>query len=828
MSNLEKAKEFNRLGNDLYARGEYDKAIAQYKEAVALDPTYVSAYYNLGLCYKNLEDPENTAFYFHKNLELDTDDTDALNTMGIHFYDHQEYDESERYYLKALEKNDRLYYVYYNLALIERERGNQEKRLEYLLHALKISPGYSLALNEIGNYYYDMSDYETAKGYYQKALRSDPNHKYACYNLGLVAEVNMEYELAKSYYEKALKIDPNYDRPKKGLEDINQKLTEEKNFDVKVKKTDTKEETEKEETYAEKIGRNLNELAKADKLDDVIGREKEIETIFEILFKRFKNNPILIGAPGVGKTAIVEGIAKMIVEEKVPDHFKNKEIIEVNVGMLIAGTKYRGEFETKIKKILEDAKKNENMILFIDEIHTIIGAGRVEDSNLDIAQMIKPALQRGEITCIGATTTNEYRKYIESDPALERRFYPVMIDELSPEATLDILLHISTKAQTYYKINYTEENINEIIELTGKYLRKRHFPDKAIDIFEKVSARVALHGKKEITPVDIRKIVGEAAGIDFVEDDLDEMRRLDTLEDELKKMVFGQDKVVESICNHLRITKRRLDLKPERPDGVFLFTGPTGVGKTFLAKSLCKCLYGDENKLIQMDMSEFSEPHSVSKIIGAPPGYIGFNESTALTTLILDNPTSVLLLDEIEKADINVIKLFLQVFDEGKITDSKGKKIYFSDVTVIMTSNILAREKSSIGFSDSTDDHRTDKVVEELSKFFPKEFLNRIDEIIVFNPLSENDIQSILFNNIVKQTKVRFTHEGISLTFEESLIKQVIKLGYSPQLGARNLERTFEKEVLSPLVKYVYKKNRSDIHLSVSFENGSVNITETR
>jgi ATP-dependent Clp protease ATP-binding subunit ClpC len=815
---LQSAFEFNSKGNELYNQGKFLEARDYYQKAIEQDVKFSDGFYNLGLVYQKLHDEAKAKEHFQKAIDIRADYAEAYNQIGILHYDAKRFDEAEKNYRKALQINDKLHYAYYNLSLIEGERGNLDKKYEYIEKSLKIKPNYALSLNEMGNLYYNKSDYEKAKDYYEKAFRANPDDKFVLYNLGLMSEIYCEYEQALNFYEKSLEKDPADEMSKRKLAEITEKINSENKVLNKNGKASVK--NERKESYIEKIGRNLNQLASEGKLNDVIGREKEISTIFEILFKRFKNNPILIGQPGVGKTAIVEGIAKKIVDGTAPEQFKDKNIVEINTGLLIAGTKYRGEFEAKVKKILDDARENPATILFIDEIHSIIGAGRVEGGNLDIAQMLKPALQNGEITCIGATTTQEFRKYIESDPALARRFYPVVVAELSPEQTKEILLHNMKKANEYYRIQYTDENIAAIVELSAKYLKKRYFPDKAIDIFEKLAARISLKGRKEIETHDIKEIISEMTGIQFVEEDHDEVERLSNLEDNLKKVIFGQDEAIHAICNHLRITKRRLDLRPERPDGVFLLTGPTGVGKTFMAKCLAQELYGDQEKVIQLNMSEFSEGHSVSKLIGAPPGYVGYDDAPPLCQLIMDNPTSILLLDEIEKAHLNVVRLFLQILEEGKMVNAKGEKIYFSDVTIIMTSNALHKEKLNIGFlKDETHPQKTENVVNALTRFFPKEFLNRIDEIIIFNPLSREDIKNILQNNVFSMAHERFAQEGIGLIFEASILDKILTEGYSVELGARNIQRTFETLVLADLVKFIYDKKIKEATLKLSFDS---------
>jgi ATP-dependent Clp protease ATP-binding subunit ClpA len=821
----ERAEDFNDRGVEFYNQNNMAKAREFYEKALAIEPKYADAWYNLGLVFRKEGEDEQAKIRFEKAIEIEPDHYDALTYMGIYHYDRDEFDLAEEFYRKALTANDRAHYVYYDLGLLESRRGNSEKQKEYLEKALSIKPDYVDALNLLGNFWYNRQDYAKAREYYERVLQGDSNYSFAFYNLGLIAENEGALPLAYKYYKRALKADEQYDLARDAMNNVANRMRDE---NVKYDPEDDKLEIDTkakppEESYIKGIGRNLGTLAKEGKLPACLGRDREIDTVLEILYKRFKNNPLIIGAPGTGKTAIVEGLASRIAEGRVPETFKQKEIVELNVGMLVAGTKYRGELETKVKKIIEEAVKNPQLILFIDEFHTIMGAGLTEGGNLDIAEMLKPPLARGEITCIGATTVEDYKKYVEKDPAFERRFYPVKIEELSTAATVEILEHNLPKAQEYYHVRFTPENIAEIVDLTGKYLKKRYFPDKAIDVFEKLASRTSLKGRDSVDSRDIRTMVGEMAGITFSEDWLDEEARLRNMDKWLKERVFGQDEAIDAMCNIIRIAKRRLDLHPDRPDGVFLFTGPTGVGKTCLAKRLAEYMYGSEKKLLRLDMSEYSEPHSVARLTGAPPGYVGYDDVPALSSLVEDNPSAILLLDEIEKAHANVIRLFLQAFDEGKISDSRGRKIYFSDVTVIMTSNALVRKDGGMGFSGrETPKRNADRVIEELSKTFPKEFLNRIDEIVVFNALSPEDIRQILVKNIFPQAQERFRSAGLDISFGDGIVEEVAKDGFHPELGARNLQRAFEKLVLSPLVKRIYDDNIKSGKLALSWNEGKL------
>lgn len=815
-----KAQEYYDKGLEKYNASNYNDAIKFFKKAIAEDSSHVDAHYYTGMSYDMIDDYDKARYYYEKALVLNPIYADVWNELGALYYKQDDHESAEENYKKCLENDNRFHYAYYNLGLIEHARGNIDAEVKLLKKCIELKPNYANALNALGIYHYDKNEYSEARKYYQKTLRAKSNHKYALYNLGLIAEVELDFVKARDYYKKALDVDPDYKVAMKNLKEMNDKL-EEEGYEETIPSDDLPDDTDDKpktkKTFLQKIGRNLNQQARDGKIPEIIGRDKEIINVLEILFKRFKNNPIIIGQAGVGKTAIVEGIARRIVEGNVPEFFKNKEIIELNIGFLIAGTKYRGEFETKMKKVIDEAKSNENLILFIDEIHNIMRAGAVEGGSLDVAEMLKPALARGEITCIGATTTDEYRKYIEKDAALERRFYPVKIDELPLDATKQILMKMKTKAKSYYKVEFSKENIEEIVELCDRHIKKRYFPDKAIDIFEKIGARQALRKKTTVTTRDIKEMISDTVGITFTEQNMGDISHLMNMETALKKKVFGQDEAITAISNIMRITKRRLDLNPDRPDGVFLFTGPTGVGKTYIAKCLAEYMFGDAKKLIRFDMSEFSESFSITKLTGAPPGYVGYDETPAITGAIEDNPSSILLLDEIEKAHPQVIKLFLQIFDEGKVTDSRGKKIYFSDVTIIMTSNAMIRAQKSMGFTETNNQLDTDAIVEQLSSTFPKEFLNRIDEIVVFNPLSRAHIERILTHNVFKNAQSRFKEEGIELRFDKSVVTRVIDEGYSPELGARNLHRAFDRLILAPLVKYIYEKNVKQAKLDVFY-----------
>ena len=653
-------------------------------------------------------------------------------------------------------------------------------------------------------------------------------------------------------------IDANID-PQKIFTDILKLLSEDSPV---LNYTDSNNENSmKDLPTLNQYGKNLNQAAKDKKLDPVIGREKEIQRVIEILSRRTKNNPVLIGEPGVGKTAVVEGLAQMIVNNNVPEILKQKQIVSLDMSAMIAGAKYRGDFEERLKKSLQEIKKDGNIILFIDEIHTIIGAGAAEGA-MDAANILKPLLARGEIQIIGATTINEYRKHIEKDAALERRFQSVMVDEPTKEDSIKILDGLKDKYEAHHKVKITDEAIKAAVELSERYITDRNLPDKAIDLVDEACSKVKLRSvtkpdsinkkeedlkkiskekeeaiisqmfekaatlrdeekklkeeiedenkkwKKEesskevkITEDDICEVISSWTNIPVSRLNIDEKEKLKKLEENLKQRVIGQDEAVEHLAKAIK--RARLGIKDEkRPIGSFIFLGPTGVGKTELTKSLAENLFGDENAMIRFDMSEYMEPHSVSKLIGAPPGYVGYEEGGKLTEQVRRKPYSIILFDEIEKAHPDVFNMLLQILDDGRLTDSTGRTVNFKNTVIIMTSNAGARnivENHSIGFAskeDSKKDYENTKeqVMDELKKLFKPEFLNRVDDIIVFNKLDENSIEKIS-RILLNQFVTRLKEQNIAVEFTDNVAKYISKVGFDKAYGARPLKRAIQNNI---------------------------------
>ena len=572
------------------------------------------------------------------------------------------------------------------------------------------------------------------------------------------------------------------------------------------------------------FGKNITNDVIANKIDPVIGRDTEINRVIQILSRRTKNNPCLIGEPGVGKTAIIEGLASKITKNEVPDILKNKNIISLDLPSMIAGAKYRGDFEDRIKKVIKQVKQQGNIILFIDEIHNIIGAGAAEGA-IDAANILKPQLSRGEIQIIGATTYNEYKKCIEKDSALERRFQPVIIDEPTKKATLDILSGLKQKYEDYHKVKIEDDALKSAVDLSVRYIQNRFLPDKAIDLVDEAASMVKINSIKInnklsdkdnfikllnesneknqesqqcVTKNDIAKIVSLWTKIPIGKLSKTENSCLCDLEKNLNKKIIGQREAISTVSNTIKRGRTGLS-NPDRPIGSFLFLGQTGVGKTELAKCIAEELFGNKKALISLDMSEYMEKNSVSKIIGSPPGYVGYDEGGQLTEKIRNKPYSVLLFDEVEKAHPDVINILLQILEDGILTDSQGRKINFKNCIIILTSNIGAKALTDdymIGFSNKSESSNNEKrnitIKSELKKYFRPELLNRIDEIIIFNNLTISDLNKIT-ENMLSEICFRAEKIGIEMIIDNEVIEYISKEAYTDKYGARPLRRKIIK-----------------------------------
>lgn len=700
--------------------------------------------------------------------------------------------------------------------------------------------------------------------------------------------------MKKQNFPNSDKIKPNLD-PKMGNRMESEE--EEENFTENFKN-----QINSKTPALDSFGRDLNEAAAKGEIDPVIGRDREIERVTQILSRRKKNNPVLIGDPGVGKSAIAEGLALKIIQRKVSKNLLNKRIVSLDVGSLVAGTKYRGQFEERVKTILDELKKNKDIIIFIDELHTIIGAGSASGS-LDISNMFKPVLARGEVHCIGATTLTEYRNHVEKDPALERRFQRILVEPPTAEETMQILRNIKDKYEDHHHVEYTEDALENCVKLSERFIPEKNFPDKALDVLDEAGAKTQIaqvkipeslirleenlklviadkksavakqdyegaakfrdlekkinlnieletrsweHKLKEKRKIvdgeRVAEVVSSMTGIPLQKLTKSENQKLSQLESILKSKVVGQDEAVQKISK--AILRNRLGMKdPNRPIGSFIFLGPTGVGKTQLAKELAEIIFGDSNALIRVDMSEYMEKFNSTKLIGAPPGYVGHEDGGQLTEKVRKKPYSVVLFDEIEKAHPDIFATLLQIMDEGFVTDGQGRKINFKNTLILLTSNVGQRKASDFGTSpgfnsgESSIQASKEIVEKELNRTFSPEFLNRLDEVVHFNPLTPKELMQIVEIEI-KRLIPRFAEIGYKITITKDLKEQMVKVGYNSKYGARPLKRTIQKYIEDTIAELAIKemiKKGDRISLSYDFSKDSkkeipvkAKITETK
>jgi ATP-dependent Clp protease ATP-binding subunit ClpC len=676
---------------------------------------------------------------------------------------------------------------------------------------------------------------------------------------GVAARVlkNLDVDIEQTRQEILKELDPNFAASEEGVSEGSEKPAPEKKGEIKT-------------PALKAFGRDLTEIARKNEMDPVIGRKNEIERVIQILCRRTKNNPVLLGEAGVGKTAIVEGLAQEIAQGNVPELLRDKRVITLDLALMVAGTKYRGQFEERIKAVMDEIRRSKNIILFIDELHTIVGAGSAEGT-MDASNIIKPALSRGELQCIGATTLTEYRKYIEKDAALERRFQAVKVEAPSIEEAILILKGLRPKYEEHHKAEFTDKAIEASVKLSDRYITDRYLPDKAIDLMDEAGSRARIgtmtrppqvkelegeieeiKSKKEraiknqdfegaasmrdkekqakerleavlkewrtsreekrvkVDEEDILHVVSKWTGIPLQRMEQGEMSRLLSVEGEMSKVVIGQKEAVSALCKALR--RSRADLKdPRRPIGTFALLGPTGVGKTLLAKTLAEQLFGDSKALIQLDMSEYMEKFNVSRLIGSPPGYVGYEEGGQLTEQVRRKPYSVVLFDEIEKAHPDVWNLLLQILEEGKLTDNVGRVVNFRNTIVLMTSNVgsdTIKKQSSLGFSPITDESSyekmREKIMDEAKKTFRPEFLNRLDDIVVFRSLTKPDLIEILDLEITKVME-RLKTRNIVLQLDEKAKDFLVTKGYDPTYGARPMRRAVERSLEDPLAEEILK-----------------------
>jgi len=699
---------------------------------------------------------------------------------------------------------------------------------------------------------------------------------------GVAAKVlkNLDVDIEQTRQEILKELDPNLSQQEESAVPDAPEKAPEKKGEVKT-------------PALKAFGRDLTDIARKGEMDPVIGRKTEIERVIQILCRRTKNNPVLLGEAGVGKTAIVEGLAQEIARGNVPELLREKRVVTLDLALMVAGTKYRGQFEERIKAVMDEIRRAKNVILFIDELHTIVGAGSAEGT-MDASNIIKPALSRGEMQCIGATTLNEYRKYIEKDAALERRFQSVKVDAPSIEDAIAILKGLRPKYEEHHKAEITDAAVESAVKMSDRYITDRYLPDKAIDLMDEAGSRARIgamtrppelkdveaeiegiktekekaikqqdfegaaamrdkekHAKEKMESIlaawkanreekrvkvdeeDILHIVAKWTGIPLKRMEQGEAQRLLTMEQEMGKIVIGQKEAVGAICKALR--RSRADLKdPKRPIGTFALLGPTGVGKTLLAKSLAECLFGDPKALIQLDMSEYMERHNASRMVGSPPGYVGYEEGGQLTEQVRRRPYSVVLFDEVEKAHPDVMNMLLQILEEGKLTDNVGRVVNFRNTVILMTSNVGAetlRKGTSLGFGPINDvasyERMRDRILDEARQAFRPEFMNRLDDVIVFRPLTKPELIEVLGLEIQKVMD-RLKGKRLKLNLDDKAKDLLVEKGYDPQYGARPMRRAVERFLEDPLAEELLKGNLVDGEpVQVSVESDKLNFKQS-
>lgn len=624
------------------------------------------------------------------------------------------------------------------------------------------------------------------------------------YGMTYLKDLGVNHERIFRYLDRNELLDRNTAEPEKKNED------EEEAPQIHIKAVQKEEEEVQKQSPLEEFGYDITQAAREGRLDPLVGRDDEIMRVIQILGRRKKNNPMLVGDPGVGKSAIVEGIALKIASGDIPPVLADKRLISLDLGSIVAGTKYRGDFEKRLKSIIHEVASNPDVILFIDEFHTIVGAGGASGS-LDAANMLKPALARGEIQCIGATTSDEFRKIVEKDGALDRRFQKIMVEHTDIPQSVSILSRLKENYEKYHNVQYTDEAIEACVKMAERYITDRCLPDKAIDVMDEAGSMVRLKSPRKtgrVTPEDVASVMAKMTGIPAGKIAEDEGAKITRMSRKLKERIIGQDDAIEKVVK--AITRNRAGIKdPNKPIGTFMFFGPTGVGKTQLAKSLAEYLFDSENNMIRIDMSEYMEKFNVSRLIGAPPGYVGFEEGGQLSERVRRKPYCVVLLDEIEKAHPDVFNILLQVMDEGRLTDSNGRTVSFRNTILIMTSNVGSRELeeygNGMGFTTSVQNVRGNRkaVLEKaVRKAFPPEFINRVDEQVFFSSLTKDDIGRIIDIEL-KGLKTRVKEAGFELNITTAAKRFVADAGYDPSYGARPLKRAIRKHIEDPVSEHI-------------------------
>jgi ATP-dependent Clp protease ATP-binding subunit ClpA/lipoprotein NlpI len=771
-----RAQQAVEQGRGHYKAGEYQQAIHAFRRALSVDPTFTEAALRLGMAYE----------------------------------DDRQYDAAIEAYERCLSIDDQHYQAATNIGEAQRKNERYADAIEAYDRALRIQPSYLYALAGRAECMRMLKDHQGSLVWFDKALAENDQHAFAIQGKAAALNALARFDEARPLWERALKIEPNSKFALDGLEKCNANLDD----------TAAKEEPS---VLAEQ-GRDLTELARKGRLSAVIGRQKEIRQAMRTLARRLKANPLLLGDPGVGKTAVVEGLAQRLVANGAPARLANRRIIELSMGGLVAGTKYRGTFEERLKSIVKECRENPEIVLFIDEIHTLVGAGRTEGGSLDAANILKPALARGEITVIGATTVEEYTRSFESDSALARRFQPIRVEEPSQDEALQLLTALKPVYEKHHELRVDPAAITSAVKLSARYIPDRRLPDKALDILDEAGAEAALDGLDRVTEAIVTRVLSERTGVPVTELTKEERGQLLELEATLSKRVVGQDEAVAQVANAVRMARSGLR-DPARPRGVFMFVGSSGVGKTELAKALADTLFPEGDTLIRMDMSEFSDKFTTSRLVGAPPGYAGRGEEGQLSGPLRRRPYAVVLLDEFEKAHPDVQAMFLSLFDEGRLTDAEGREVHANEAFFILTTNAGTEfsGRSRVGFGGDSAEARRSLAMDRLRQSFRPELLNRLDDTIVFAPLDAEARQAIADLQL-QSLAARAAEKSITLTWDPSVAVLCAEHGADPAYGARPIVRAVEELAAEPLGVRMLTTTVDALHARV--EEGALVWTE--
>jgi ATP-dependent Clp protease ATP-binding subunit ClpC len=682
-----------------------------------------------------------------------------------------------------------------NVGEAHRKNERYKEAIRAYDRALRIRGDYLYALAGRGESMRMLGDYEASLAWFDKALAVGPKHAFAIQGKAAALNALRRFKDALPLWEKALEIDARSQFA------IDGKTYCESQIKAQKDESGEAEEAESATPTLDEQGRDLTALARQGKLTHVVGREQEIRAVMKTLVRRQKANPLLLGDPGVGKTAVVEGVAKLLASDGAPPRLRGLRIIELSMGSLVAGTKYRGTFEERLKAIIKEAKANPGIVLFIDEIHTLVGAGRTEGGSLDAANILKPALARGEINVIGATTMAEYRKHFESDSALERRFQPIHIEEPSIDESITLLKEVQHQYAEHHDVEIEDEALGACVRLAVRFMPDRRLPDKALDLLDESCAEASLSGRPQVTSTMVAEVVSERTNIPVGKLTERERARISSVEAEIGKRVVGQHEAIAQVASTVRLSRAGLR-DARKPRGVFLFAGPSGSGKTELAKALADFLFPEGNALIKVDMSEYGEKFTASRLLGAPPGYSGHGEEGQLTGPLRRRPYAVVLLDEFEKAHPDVQTMFLSLFDEGVITDSEGRKVEAKEAFFVITTNAGTEVKTSsrMGFGEASLDEQKAAAIDKIRRLFRPELINRVDEIVWFRPLDDGDLLEIARMNLLRLSE-RAALEGVHLTWDDGLVDLCARHKKDPAFGARPVLRAIDELVAEPLGK---------------------------